>query len=155
MVPLTDHRSPVSHGRRKAPSTTRAARPDAADLSRPRPWFHAPVRHGLRRAPSTSRVVSPYVINFSRRRGRRRASSTTRVVVNRDITPIDAPICALVSVLSVKTHRGAVSQQHEEPGSPRCCRWSPVTSELRPARLAHTRRDGSRACHLVSTWPGR
>jgi hypothetical protein len=33
-------------------------------------------------------------------------------------------------MLSVKTHRGAVSQQHEEPGSPRCRRWSPVTSEL-------------------------
>jgi hypothetical protein len=61
--------------------------------------------------------------------------------------------CAIL--LPVKTHRGAVSQQHEEPGSPRCRQWSPVTSELRPARLAHTRRDGSRACHLVSTWPGR
>jgi hypothetical protein len=36
-------------------------------------------------------------------------------------------------VFPVKTHRGAVSQQHEEPGSPRCRRWSPVTSELRPA----------------------
>jgi hypothetical protein len=59
------------------------------------------------------------------------------------------------SLLPVKTHRGAVSQQHEEPGSPRCRRWSPVTSELQPARLAHTRRDGSRACHLVCTWPGR
>jgi hypothetical protein len=58
-------------------------------------------------------------------------------------------------LLPVKTHRGAVSQQHEEPGSPRCRRWSLVTSELRPARLAHTRRDGSRACHLVCTWPGR
>jgi hypothetical protein len=58
-------------------------------------------------------------------------------------------------LLPVKTHRGAVSQQHEESGSPHCRRWSPVTSELRPARLAHTRRDGSRACHLVCTWPGR
>jgi hypothetical protein len=60
-----------------------------------------------------------------------------------------------INLLPVKTHRGAVSQQHEEPRSPRCRRWSPMTSELRPARLAHTRRDGSRACHLVCTWPGR
>jgi hypothetical protein len=59
------------------------------------------------------------------------------------------------NLLPVKIHRGAVSQQHEEPGSPHCRRWSSVTSELRPARLAHTRHDGSRACHLVYTWPGR
>jgi hypothetical protein len=58
-------------------------------------------------------------------------------------------------LLPVKTHRGAVSQQHKEPGSPRCHRWSPVTSELWPAWLAHTRRDGSRACHLVCTCLGR
>jgi hypothetical protein len=48
------------------------------------------------------------------------------------MTQIDAP----VEVLPVKTHRGAVSQQHEEPGSPRCRRWSPVTSELPGLHLA-------------------
>jgi hypothetical protein len=69
--------------------------------------------------------------------------------------PPDTSLFWYYYLLPVKTHRGAVSQQHEEPRSPRCRRWSPATSELRPARLAHTRRDGSRACHLVCTWPGR
>jgi hypothetical protein len=48
-------------------------------------------------------------------------------------------------LLPVKTHQGAVSQQHEEPGSPHCRRWSPVTSELRPALLPMDRGRATRS----------